>query len=131
MSRKTTPTVVLLDTNFLFLPIQFGVNLEAEFKIALPELHILELPQCVKRELQRLQEKGEQAKLVKFAFDYLGTLSLSEFPDPGGEVDGCILNEAIERNAIIATNDRGLISRARKHDLRIARLYSKSHIRIT
>ncbi len=129
-NRSPARTVVLLDTNFLFLPLQFGINLEREFERALPELHRLEVPRSVLRELGRLQEKEDRPRLVKFANSLVTTLIVSEYDDPGGAVDTSIVNEASARQAIIATNDKELIRKAKERGIRIARLYGKTRIRI-
>ena len=120
--------VILLDTNFLFIPYRFNLNLDELLERAVEGAYRVEIPLAVLREIKRMKEREETRELLFIKKLIDSNYIASAYEDPGGNVDLCLIKEAVERNAIIATNDKELIKRAKKVNIKILRLRSKKKL---
>lgn len=113
---------VILDTNALFIPLLFKIDLnealyeliDEPFKIIIPDVCIKELEEKIDNEKNpRLRNE------IKFALAYSRNFEIynsEEYPE-GTDVDTIILREAKRKSAIVVTNDRKLRSRLIKNNI--------------
>ena len=102
---------IVFDSNFLFVPIVYKIDVEDELsKILCRDFEILILS-C---EIDELREKyeslrdGLQKRRIKFALDYAKNFKVVKFPKVDDEVDKAIVEYAKNFKCIVATNDRYL-----------------------
>ncbi len=106
--------LVLLDTNALLMPFQFGLDLESEIVKAVGRTHIV-VPEVVLAELRAMEASlrdGRAALRLAERFDILATEGLG---------DDAIVDLARRTGGIVVTGDRGLIARLRGEGLRVLR----------
>jgi hypothetical protein len=96
--------MVVLDTNFITLPVQFGIDVFSEIHERMPEAELVTVSQVVD-ELGRLGAKGRigQEMLRKFGVKVL---------KKNGQADNALLKLAEDNNGLLCTNDRELKKRA-------------------
>jgi hypothetical protein len=96
--------MVVLDTNFITLPVQFGVDIFGEIGKRVPSAKLVTISQ-VEDELSRLGAKGTVGKtlLKKFGVRVLKRK---------GQTDDALLKLAVENNGLLCTNDKELKRRA-------------------
>ena len=93
---------VLLDANFLTLPVQFHIDIFSEIKKIIPDVRFVTITQVV-NELKKMDDKA-----AKFG---LQLLSIVEVDDEEGNADDALLSYAEKNNAVVCTNDRELKKR--------------------
>jgi rRNA-processing protein FCF1 len=111
-----TGASVLLDSNFLFVPLRFGVDIFEELQRLLGRTPRCLVPRPIVEELRHLKinAKPSLKKEVDFALDLAHRCELlDEELLPGEEVDDFILRLAVENGWPVATNDSGLRRRLR------------------
>ena len=113
-------TKVILDTNALMMPFQFGINLTAELKRLLGTFEII-VPSSVIDELGDLRPK-DMAKAAKTLASKFRTVK-SE-----GKGDQAVLSLAQELGAIVVTNDKLLIKALKELKLPVIQLRSRTHL---
>jgi hypothetical protein len=96
--------MVVLDTNFITLPTQFKVDIFGEIEKRLPGSKMVTVPQVIE-ELKRLGPDG------KVGLEMLEKKGV-EVIRKKGETDDALLELAVEKNAILCTNDKELKRRA-------------------
>ena len=96
--------MVILDTNFITLPAQFGVDIFGGIGEKIPNAKLVTISQVVD-ELGRLGAKGKLGRemLQKFGVKVLKSK---------GKTDDALLELAVKNNAVLCTNDRELKKRA-------------------
>ncbi len=113
---------ILLDTNFLLLPVQFRVDL-SDLK---EHGSIATLDSCVK-ELERLSKgkgrTGEQAAVALAMIKSRGIRIISSKKN----ADSALLDSAKRHGYAVATNDRKLIKKLKDNGIRIIRLRQKKY----
>jgi len=102
---------VITDTNSLIYAIQKRIDL-AKSLFLIDEVTGILVPACVVNELRALEVRNPDAKTA------LSMLNRFEFIDSEGQGDDCVLRIAIDMDAFILSNDKELISRARRSGLR-------------
>jgi len=111
---------VLLDTNFLMLPVRFGVDIKSEIGRIVEASFILATTPAVVDELSRIkkQVKPSEVKDVDFAINLTETLEkISDISEPGEDVDDQLLRLASSGGYLIATTDTELRKRLRSKGL--------------
>jgi hypothetical protein len=111
---------VLLDTNFLMLPVRFGVDIKSEIGRIVEASFILATTPAVVDELSRIkkQVKPSEVKDVDFAINLTETLEkISDVSEPGEDVDDQLLRLASSGGYLIATTDTELRKRLRSKGL--------------
>lgn len=96
---------VVLDTNALLMPFQFGINIDLEIKNLLGDVEVL-VPSCVVVEL-----KGLKVKEAKAALSLAGKYKKVQTSLRG---DQGVIEAAKEQGAAVVTNDQEIISILRK-----------------
>jgi rRNA-processing protein FCF1 len=89
-------TVVLLDTNFLLVPEKFHIDIFEEIKRIIPNAKLATVEPVV-GELQKLKKKLA-----------LGFVKKIEIIKKKGNADKALLETAIEKKAVLCTNDNAL-----------------------
>lgn len=113
-------TKVILDTNALLMPFQFGINLSAELKRLLGSYEII-VPSSVLDELKKLKPT-DSAKAAKALAQKYKVWSTEE------KGDEAIVSLAEELKAIVVTNDKGLMRALKKLKLPVIHLRSRTHL---
>ena len=108
-----------MDTNALLMPFQFKLNLDSELKRLFGDTQVF-VPSSVLGELANSMDKNAKAALA-LARKY-GIVE-TEFRG-----DDAVLEIAVQRQAAVVTNDRGLIERLRKERLIVVRLRSRKYL---
>jgi len=102
---------VLFDTNFLMVPLRFGVDVETEIKTLLEAPVRIVVPRTVIDEVTYLEESSKPSLRQEFLFakklaERFETLQNSLLP--GESVDDSILRAAVEGGYVVATTDSQL-----------------------
>ncbi|MFQ5884918.1 MAG: PIN domain-containing protein [Thermoplasmata archaeon] len=112
---------VILDTNALLMPFQFGVNLDLELGRWVGECDVL-VPSSVVGELKGLAGTDRHAKA---ALELAQKYEILEVEESG---DASILSLAMEKNGIVVTNDKELIQELRGSGIPVISLRSRTHL---
>jgi len=116
--------IILLDTNFITLPEQFHIDVFTEIKKLIPSSEMKTIRQVVD-ELKSLDTKD-----AKVGLQLLETKNI-EIIEKKGNADDLLIETALEKNAMIATNDKELKKRALKKDIKVMFMRSKKKIEIS
>ena len=111
---------VVLDTNALMMPYQFGINIEKELNRLLGICRII-VPRTVVEEMEKLAEGGgEVGRAAKLGLSIIRKrgFRLVETENKG---DDGVLETAIKMDAAILTNDKELKKKAK--ELRLPIIY--------
>ncbi|KAA0000775.1 MAG: hypothetical protein FE047_00790 [Thermoplasmata archaeon] len=109
---------VVLDTNALMMPYQFGINLEKELTRLLGMCRII-VPVTVVEEMERLAEKG--GKVGRAAQLGLSIIKKRGFRlmETENRGDDGVIETALKMEAAIVTNDKELKKKAKELQLPI------------
>jgi len=119
---------VVLDTNFLLVPYQFGIDVFVEIERVLQVPHEFIIPSGVIGEVERLGKgKGKEGAAARFAAKLLGKNKCTVVPSEGN-VDNWIFEYALKEEAVVATNYRLLRNRLKKRRVKVISLRSRSGI---
>jgi hypothetical protein len=114
---------VLLDTNFLLLPNQFGVDI-FEF---LKYYKLATLSSCLDelKKLSRKKSKDGLAARVALQLIKQNNVEIIRTKEKG---DRAILNYAAAERCVVATNDKELIKALKKYGIKVIRLRQKGYL---
>jgi len=115
---------VVLDSNFLFLPFQYHIDLEEEIEKLLPGAEIF-VPRAVISELEGLSKGG--AREARAAQELARRFEVVETEEEGDRA----LKELAEKGYIVATNDKLLKEEIRKMGKTVVFLRQKKFLCIT
>jgi len=128
------PLVVVLDTNILTVPAQFGIDIFQEAQNVLEKKVQFVVIESVIKELERKAETTSGTERQKFmiALDLVQRCSIekTEKFEKGTSVDRQILEFAKSRGGVIATNDRSLINRAISEGIPVLFLRGKKRLEL-
>ena len=130
--RDNSPMKVVMDTNGLFVPLRFGLDIFSMLKdIGYSEVLI---PNAVMDEMKRLCSIGPR-KLKKQASQTLKYLNekgfaLIDVSCTGRDVDGAILEFAREENISVFTGDRELKKRLKDSGVKVVQLRQKKRLEV-
>ena len=114
---------VILDTNALMMPFQFGVDPEAEVARIFGAARIV-VPSSIMGELRRLAERKQEAKA---ALRYAERFEVME-TDMGG--DDSVLDMAVRMGAAVVTSDAGLRKRLREAGITVLYMREKNRLAV-
>lgn len=120
---------VVLDTNALMMPYQFGINIEKEINRLLGICRII-VPHTVIEEMERLAERGgETGRAAQLGLSIIRKkgFRLMETENKG---DDGILETAIKIEGAVVTNDKGLKERAKELQLPVIYMRGGSKLEI-
>lgn len=127
------PIRVLLDTNFLMLPIRFSVDIQSELgRIVESSFEMVTTPAVV-NELLRLknQVKPSEVKEIDFALvNAEGIKKLDDTLKSEEDVDDQLLRLAKSRRIVVATTDAGLRRRIRSAGFPVIYMRQRRYIAI-
>jgi len=127
------PLKIILDSNALFIPLQFKIDILEELKTLLNTKFQLILLTPIRNELQVFAEKGSP-KMRKFASYALKLTEKCTFVDVdeklAGSPDDAIVEAAREWNCPVLTNDRELRKRLRNINVPVIYVRQKSRLEI-
>ncbi len=111
------PTRVLLDTNFLMLPLRFGVDIRRELERILEGAFSLATTPAVLNELNRLKlnVKTRELRNIEFALSSAeGMEKLDDLLREGEDVDDELVRLSNVEGVIVATTDAELRKRIKR-----------------
>ncbi|MBM3291697.1 hypothetical protein FJY84_03370 [Candidatus Bathyarchaeota archaeon] len=125
------PVIIIFDTNFLMLPIRFGIDIFEQLDRLLDFSYQASVTKSVINELNDLKKnaKSSLTKEIDFA---LSTLSKYKIIDDSlnneGSVDLHLLKLAKENSYVVATTDSELRRRLRDERIPVIYLRQKNHL---
>ena len=132
LSVKTMPLPVIIDTNFLTIPAQFGVDVFSEAERVLERGVEFVLLDSVMEEIKSKLEKASrtEARIFRVALDLAERCAIVsvEASLKGNPVDDQLLDYAKSVRGVLATNDRELRERASSQGIPILLLRGKKHL---
>ena len=119
---------LLLDTNFLMLPGQFGIDIFGELERLVAEPYALATSSRIMRELGRIAlGKSKDARAARLAMRLVKEKGVRVVPS-AMPADEWLLAEAEKGGAIVCTNDKKLIERLKKRKIRRIQMRGKDHL---
>lgn len=120
---------IILDTNFLLIPIQFRLDIFAEIdRICLFKYNLFIVDKTID-ELKGIiaKQKGKNREAAKIALQLIKKKNLGIIKTEKGKVDDLIL-DSLQKNSILATQDVLLRKRAVKKGCKAIILRSKRYL---
>ena len=124
---------VILDSNFLFVPLRFGVDIFGEVERLLGPLVVCLVPAAALAELGRLRGESSPGLVreIDFALELAGRCRVLEGDRLEGEsVDDLILRLAVGGGYLVATNDGGLRRRLRGEGVAVVFLRQRAYLEV-
>jgi rRNA-processing protein FCF1 len=123
---------VILDSNALFVPLQFKIDIFTELETFLNRSFELILLSPIRREIERLAEEGspKMRKNASFALKLVGKCKLVEIDEIGASPDDIIVKVARDWDCPVFTNDKALRKRLRDINVPVIYVRQKSHLEI-
>ena len=119
---------IILDTNFLTIPYQFGIDIFEEIDRVVEGNYKLTTLDCVVEELKKLKKsKGKEATAANIALILIKQKNVKVINTHEKNVDIKIYKMA-DKNTIVATNDRVLRQKLKNKNVKVLYLRSKKHI---
>ena len=134
---------IILDTNALFIPFKFKINLDFEFQRLFGDFEVL-VPSCVMHEIERLAPSEKfGAKALALARSkvlpdwYLAVESelfsgeeVAFFGDMTdlGRIDGMILRIAKAVSGVVLTNDRAFLEKLKAEGVKTLSVRAKKYL---
>ncbi|MCX8149893.1 MAG: hypothetical protein N3D85_00060 [Candidatus Bathyarchaeota archaeon] len=132
-AQQKQPLRVIVDSNVLFMPLQFKIDIHSELKRLLNRNFELVLISPVKRELERLATKSspKMQKNAALALKFSEQCSYVEVAEASQKTtDDIILKVAGEWKAPVFTNDKLLRKRLRDINVPVIYMREKSRLEI-
>ncbi len=131
---RTLPLCVILDTNFLTVPAQFGVDVFSEAERVLERsLEFILLDSVLDEIKGKLEKAGKtESRMFNIALDLAKRCKVVEIDQSMKEspVDDQLLEYAVSANGVLATNDRELRERAAERGVPVLILRGKKHLEL-
>lgn len=120
-------TKIILDANFLMIPVQFKVDIFEEIRRIMNEPYDLVTMSPVAGELQKIASgKSKDAGAARVALEVVRIHNVKVI-DASGRADATIM-KICDRNTIVCTQDRRLQNALKKKGTRILAMRKKSHL---
>ena len=121
---------IILDTNFLVIPFQFGIDVFDEINKLITGKHRIVTLQGVIRELKNLEKnKGKDSRAAKLGLELIERKELEIIQTKEDNVDDAIV-EIADGNMIVATNDKELIKRLKDKNVKVIYLRGKKRLEL-
>lgn len=123
------PTRILVDTNFLLIPVRFKVDIFTGSSDAVNDITEFYVSSRVLNEIQRLKEKSKPSfvKELRLAETYAGQCTLIEDPCDG-EVDDSLVSLASREGMVLGTTDSELRQKARAASVKVIYLRQRNYL---
>ncbi|PTD94445.1 DNA-binding protein [archaeon SCG-AAA382B04] len=127
IKRTIKQMKVILDTNMLMTPEQFGINLFSELDRVINKKYQPILPKSILNEIQNIYEngKGENKRAASIALDLINDCEIIETEEEG---DDAIMEVAKKYESAVASNDSELIKRLKNNNIPVIILRQQSHL---
>jgi len=119
---------IIIDTNALMVPAEFGVDIFSELdRLGFDELIV---PPGVARELKKIASRGrgKGRDAARVALSLMDRCRMIETAGAVGNVDDSILELAAEMNVAVFTNDAELKGRLREGGVKVVYLRQRSYL---
>lgn len=134
LSVRTMPLPVILDTNFLTVPAQFGVDVFSEAERVLERgVEFILLDSVIEEIRSKLARASRtEARIFRVALDLAErcTIVSADASLKGNPVDDQLLEFTKSVEGVLATNDRELRVRASSLGLPVLLLRGKNHLEL-
>jgi rRNA-processing protein FCF1 len=122
---------IILDSNSLFVPLQFKIDIFEQLRILLNQNFTLTVLSPVRRELEKLAQTGSPhlRKNAAYALKLIEKCELVE-TDEETAADEAILETAARWNCAVFTNDRQLRKKLRDINVPVIYVRQKSRLEI-
>ena len=134
MLVRTLPLHVILDTNFLTVPAQFGVDVFSEAERVLERsVEFIVLESVADEVRAKLERAGKtESRLFKVALDLVERCKVVELDKSmkDSKVDDQLLEYAVSVGGVLATNDKELRDRASGQGIPVLMLRGKKHLEL-
>jgi rRNA-processing protein FCF1 len=134
MQVRALPIQVILDTNFLTVPVQFGVDIFSEAERVLERgVEFIILDTVVSEINAKLERAGKkETRMFKVALDLVERCKIVDvdISMKDSAVDDQLLEFAASVEGVLATNDRELRDRASERGIPILMLRGKKHLEL-
>ena len=124
---------VILDSNFLFVPLRFGVDIFSGLEGLLGPSVVFLVPAAVLAELELLRVGASPSLLreIEFALELAGRCRVLEGGRLEGEgVDDLIVRLAVDGGFLVATNDGELRGRLRGAGVAVVFLRQRAYLEV-
>ncbi len=123
------PTRILVDTNFLLIPIRFKVDIFTDSADAVNDLTEFYVSSRVLDEIRLLKEKSKPnfVKELRMAETFSGECTLIDDPSDG-EVDDSLVSLALREGMVLGTTDSELRQKARTAGVKVIYLRQRSYL---
>ncbi|MEM3731424.1 MAG: hypothetical protein QW667_05935 [Candidatus Bathyarchaeia archaeon] len=131
-TKPKEPLKIILDSNALFVPLQFKIDIFEELKTLLKANFEPVLPLQVRRELERLAEEGppKMRKYASYALKMAEKCKVIKVDDDALSPDDAVINAAQKWKCPVFTNDKQLRKRLRDINVPIIYVRQKSKLEI-
>lgn len=131
---RTLPLCVILDTNFLTVPAQFGVDVFSEAERVLERsIEFILLESVIDEIKTKLERAGKtERRMFKVALDLTERCKVVKIDQSMKTflVDDQLLEYAVSVRGVLATNDKELRERAAKRGVPVLILRGKKHLEL-
>lgn len=120
---------IVLDTNFLLIPGQFGVDIFTELQKVCDFSYKVYIMETTLDELQNILDKGsgKAKQAAKLALDIIKAKDINIMSSDVGYVDRAIL-DIVDDDTIVATMDSELREKLKKKGVRLITLRQKKYL---
>jgi len=125
---RTDQMKIILDTNALMVPAEFGVDIFSELaRLGFDEWIV---PSRVARELESIASRGrgKGKGAARVALALMDRCRIIETVGAAGSVDDSIVELAVAMKVAIFTNDAELKGRLREHGVKVVYLRQRSYL---
>jgi rRNA-processing protein FCF1 len=133
-SLKTRPRTlkVILDSNALFVPLRFKIDIFEDLKTTLNRNFIPVLIPAVKSEIEKMAKttSPRMRKEAAYALKLTEKCRLIKLDEEEGSADDVIVKAARKLSAAVFTNDTQLRKRLRNINVPVIYVRQKSHLKI-
>ena len=121
---------IILDTNFLMIPIQFKVDIFSEFERLMEGQYELWIMEGTERELKKVaKNKGKKGIPARLALKIIKKNNIKVLKSKKDHVDDAIV-EIADKNTIVATNDKKLRQQLKDKNVKIIYLRGKKYLEL-
>lgn len=121
---------IILDTNFLMVPIQFKVDIFTEIQSLFDGDYELYIMEGTKRELENLSKSNKKdSKTAKLALELAESNNIKVLESEITHVDDAIV-EIADENTTVATNDKKLKQKLKDKSVKVIYLRSKKYLEL-
>jgi rRNA-processing protein FCF1 len=124
---------IIFDTNFLLIPLRFGLDIFEEAEKAVNTKLIFAVTPQILEEIEKLKSNASLSFMKELRFlDKLleKCVVLDELIYPNEKVDNSLVRIALEKDFIVATTDSELKKKLRKNNVDVIILRQKSYLEL-